>query len=284
MKLLCSIALSLFVLGNWSCVQMETTYTGYDEKNSVQLYIKNFGATVQQINADLVAEDIKIKGDTQGETYVIVRVAGHSVSKEGISMSELQQRIDKYYDVQIQQQNDKTLYISVKQKMNNVPNSESLGFYFEVHTPNSASATVKSVSGDVDIDRISGADITSVSGDIEVDNISGSLVASSTSGDIEGKNIASVNNLHTVSGDIKIEVNTLSNNATLSSVSGDVHLNLPITTQADVALTSVSGEVHIGNMGATHYSTQKSNTIIGTINAGGKSLSVNTTSGNISIN
>ena len=282
MKWLCYLLVSVFVLGGLSCVQINS-HTGYDEKNSVQLYIKNFAATVQQINADLVAEDITVKGDTQGETYVIVRVAGDGVSANGISIDALQQRVDKYYDLQIHQE-DKALSISVKQKMNNVPHSEALGFYFEVHTANSTIATVRNVSGDVKTDRLAGADASDVSGNIELNNISGNAAASNTSGDIAGDNIGSVSNAHTVSGNIKLKINGLPADAEISSVSGGIQLNYPSNVQAGADLGSTSGDVHIGSAGTVNYSVKKDNKITATLNGGGKSLSVHTTSGDISIN
>lgn len=282
MKQLCYLILSVFVLGSLSCIQINSG-AGYSEKNSVQLYIKNFGATVRQINADLVADDIEIKGDTQGETYVTVRVSGDGVSKTGISMDELQQRVDKYYDVQIRQDNNE-LYVSVKQKINNIPHSDALGFFFEVHTAGSTVATVKNVSGDVKIDRAASADISAVSGDIELNNISGNTTASNTSGNITGDNIGAVGNAHTVSGDIKLKINSLPADAEISSVSGNVQLSYPSGTQAAVDMSSTSGGVHIGSAGTVNYSVKKDDKITAALNGGGKSLSVHTTSGDISIN
>lgn len=282
MKQLCYLILSVFALGGLSCVQINS-HAGYTEKNSVQLYIKNFGAAVRQINADLVADDIDIKGDTQGETYVTVRVSGDGVSATGVSVNELQQRVDKYYDIQIRQQ-DKTLYISVKQKMNDVPQAEALGFSFEVHTANSSAAAVKNVSGDVKIDRLAGADASTVSGDIELDNISGNATASNTSGNIDGDNIGSVSDAQTVSGDIKLKINSLPADAEISSVSGGIQLSYPSNIQASVDLGALSGDVHIGNAGAVNYSVKKDNKTTAALNDGGKSLSVHTTSGDISIN
>lgn len=282
MKRLCYLILSTFVLGNLSCMQINSG-TGYNEKNSVQLYIKNFGATVRQLNADLVADDIEIKGDTQGETYVTVRVSGDGVSATGISMDELQRRVSEYYDVQIHQDNN-VLYISVKQKTNNIPQSEALGFYFDVHTANTLIAAVKSVSGDVKIDRVSGVDLSDVSGDIELNNISGNATASNTSGDITGDNIGALSNAHTVSGDIKLKINGLPGDAEISSVSGSIQLHYPSNIQAGIELGSLSGGVHIGNAGTTNYTIKKDDKITGTLNGGGKSLSVHTTSGDININ
>lgn len=282
MKQVYYLILSIFVLSVLSCVQINS-HTDYKEKNSVQLYIKNFSATVQQINADLVADDIMIKGDTKGETYVIVRVAGDGVSATGISMDELQQRVDKYYDVQIRQQ-DKELYLSVKQKTSNIPQSEALGFYFEVHTSAGSIAAVKNISGEVKIDRLAAIKASAVSGNIELKNISGDASVSSTSGNISGDNIASVSSASTVRGDIKLKINALPGEAEISSVSGNIQLAYPSNIQAGVDMESTSGSVHIGSVGAANYSVKKDNKVMGLFNGGGKSLSVHTTSGDININ
>ena len=86
-------------------------------------------------------------------------------------------------------------------------------------------ATIKSVSGDVRIDRVGGElKANSVSGDIRVDEVHGSLQTKSVSGDIR------VGAVH-------------GREATLQSVSGDIQIGVAAGRNVDVDANSVSGDL-----------------------------------------
>jgi DUF4097 and DUF4098 domain-containing protein YvlB len=86
-------------------------------------------------------------------------------------------------------------------------------------------ATIKTVSGDVMLDRIYGSlAFTSVSGDIVVREVGR---------DVEGKS---------VSGDVRIE-STREGRVSVQSVSGDIEIGVPHGTNLDVDAGSVSGDL-----------------------------------------
>jgi putative adhesin len=102
-------------------------------------------------------------------------------------------------------------------------------------------ATLKSVSGDIRIDRV-GGDVrgTSVSGDIRIDDVRGKLVLKSVSGDMR---IGAVHGheatLQSVSGDIQLGVTSGRNvDVDANTVSGDL--------SSDVALAGDAGDFHNG--------------------------------------
>ena len=86
-------------------------------------------------------------------------------------------------------------------------------------------ATLKTVSGDVRIDR--------VGGDLKLTTVSGDAVVRSIGGSVEAK---------TVSGDVRFE-SVREGRATLQSVSGDIELGVEAGTNLDVDAGSVSGDL-----------------------------------------
>jgi hypothetical protein len=86
-------------------------------------------------------------------------------------------------------------------------------------------AAVKSVSGDVRIDR--------VGGDLRFQTVSGDFVVHSLGGSADGKS---------VSGDVRLEW-TREGNVSVQSVSGDIDVGVTSGTNLDVDAGSVSGEL-----------------------------------------
>jgi DUF4097 and DUF4098 domain-containing protein YvlB len=86
-------------------------------------------------------------------------------------------------------------------------------------------AVLKTVSGDVRIDR--------VGGDLTLATVSGDATVRSVGGSVEGK---------TVSGDVRLE-SVREGHVTLQSVSGDLEVGVETGTNLDVDAGSVSGEL-----------------------------------------
>ncbi len=103
---------------------------------------------------------------------------------------------------------------------------------------------VNSVSGDV---RVQGevaedATVKTVSGDVELERVDGDLTVQSVSGDVRAHAIAGSVDTKSVSGDIRLEALT-AGDARFSSVSGDIEIGIAQGSLLDVDAGSTSGDL-----------------------------------------
>jgi DUF4097 and DUF4098 domain-containing protein YvlB len=151
----------------------------------------------------------------------------------------------------------------------------------DIEVERGALKTVSSISGDIILRDIQGVmSVHSVSGDIRVERAMGVVEAHSTSGDMNVSADA-VRSATSISGDIDISAGTVSDAMECSTISGDLRLRVPATTNADITMETVSGNlVNHSGLSISMLSGSK-RSISGRIGAGGKTISVKTTSGDV---
>jgi hypothetical protein len=106
------------------------------------------------------------------------------------------------------------------------------------------SLNVKSASGDLivrgDVER--DAVVKTVSGDVMLERVGGALQFTTVSGDVVARSVGRSVEGKTVSGDARIE-STQEGNVTVQSVSGDIEIGVAAGTNLDVDAGSVSGDL-----------------------------------------
>ena len=107
-----------------------------------------------------------------------------------------------------------------------------------------ASLEVKSASGDLvvngEIER--DATVKTVSGDVRMDRVGGELTVQTVSGDVSAHSVGGSIESKTVSGDLRVE-SLREGRATAQSVSGDIEIGVAAGTNLDVDAGSVSGDL-----------------------------------------
>ncbi len=166
---------------------------------------------------------------------------------------------------------------------------------------------VNSVSGDIEVlDATERVHINTVSGNAHVAKVRGNLRFEGVSGDLEAEDITGDLDTHTVSGEItvrgaraaRVRSETVSGNITyvgsmeangtydFSAHSGDVKLEIPGGTGASLSLQSFSGEVSSRfpmTLQPGQNTSRRNRKMEFTINGGGARVTVQTFSGDITI-
>jgi hypothetical protein len=142
----------------------------------------------------------------------------------------------------------------------------------------------ESVSGDIEIDgAIVGAQISTVSGDVELAGGSGELDLHSISGDLEiDEATAAWLRLESTSGDISASTALApGSDSSVNSISGEVRLRLDRPEDLRLVVTTTSGEI-TSDLALSERSEERRR-LSGQIGAGSASLTVGTTSGDITV-
>jgi hypothetical protein len=167
------------------------------------------------------------------------------------------------------------------------------GINLDITVPRTLGLTVQEVSGNVAVQDITGpVSLETVSGDIKANELNGQISLTTTSGNIRASDINGQTALSSTSGDIEVDHAQLHGQTTLDNTSGnisvtgsldpngsyhmddtsgDIQLTLPANSSFQLATSTTSGDIH------NDFGSQ----VVG--NAPHATLSLDTTSGNISV-
>lgn len=144
---------------------------------------------------------------------------------------------------------------------------------------------VETISGDVQLGdgAVDGATVNTTSGEIDLDGVNGELQIGTVSGDISVRDAnASQLDISTTSGGINYDgAFGAGSDSKVSTISGDVDLTLPEDSSFSLNASTVSGDISNDFELAGAQNDQRS--LTGTIGSGGPTLTVETTSGDISL-
>jgi Toastrack DUF4097 len=118
------------------------------------------------------------------------------------------------------------------------------GLRVEARVPHGAGVQVKTASADTEVSgRLAGLDVNSVSGDVRVrGDVAENATVKTVSGDVNLERVDGDLSAQTVSGDVRVRA--VGGSADTKSVSGDIRLEA--LTAGDARFSSVSGDVEIG--------------------------------------
>ena len=136
---------------------------------------------------------------------------------------------------------------------------------------------------DITVPRSMNVDATTVNGAIELSGITGKLELETTNGHIQVANCAGSLEASTTNGGIHAELVKLAKGQPLSfeTTNGRIELQVPHDLAADIEAGTTNGSISTDlPVATTHF---KRNSLRGTINGGGTSISLHTTNGGIAI-
>lgn len=116
---------------------------------------------------------------------------------------------------------------------------------YTIRVPHNCDVSLRTSSGDLEINRINGTHfVQSSSGDINMHRITGNVLTSSASGDINVHHIEGKLGVRTASGDINVHDSRL-DDLSVHTASGDISLSLVGTPDKDFEIKGISGDVDI---------------------------------------
>lgn len=158
----------------------------------------------------------------------------------------------------------------------------------------SGDITIQQIDGDTEVSTTSGnvkilegkgsREISSSSGDITIQGADGSFDLSTSSGEILFQAQSGMGEIETSSGDIKIELYELAGSINIDSTSGDVNIKLPESSSFDFEANTTSGDIKTFFDNNLQFSKRGDNAVGAYgADAGGKKVSIETTSGDIKV-
>jgi len=232
------------------------------------------------------AQEFKTKFNSRQDRKVVVEMQGSDVTVEGYEGDELIIRGNGFEEPPKMAQGLRPLY-------NTAQDNTQIGLSVTPGTGNTlriVKASRKEASYTIRVPRRTALVFTETnwgSGDLVVKELEGSIEASLKSGDLKLLNVSGPVVANSVSGDVTIRFTSMRPEpSSISVVSGDLDVSMPPASKATMTLRSISGEIYTDfdlNLGKGPDNTNRigGQTVSGTINGGGPSLSLKTISGDI---
>jgi hypothetical protein len=229
---------------------------------------------------------ISVTGVDESQARLEVFVTSNNNGE--LSRDELQQRLDKYYTLDISTNNNQ-LIASVKQKnMNNVDWKKSVNVSFKIYLPINVTTDLETSGGSISLSNLNGTHTFKTSGgSIYVDNVKGKMKGKGSGGSITIQN--SSNNIDLVTSGGSIRAKECTGNITLRTSGGSVDLDgLDGTIDAETSGGSIDADNIKGDLTAsTSGGSIKLSNIYSSVNAetsgGGIEAAINETTKSVKL-
>jgi DUF4097 and DUF4098 domain-containing protein YvlB len=237
----------------------------------------------KELKVKTFSGDVKVSTWSSSEVYV--KIIGNEEAKENL-------------DFKIENSDDG---VDISIKKNSTDDFSNLNLSIEIKTPQIYNADISTASGDLELNGLSGnikmktasgdiktsettgsADLKTAGGDIKSSDYTGDISVSTAGGDItlDGSN-GNVSGA-TAGGNIKLIYSGTNSGIKLTTSGGDIEISLPGDFAANCKLTTISGEI-MSDIPITSESKVSETKLKGTMNGGGEQLKCSTSSGDIKI-
>src|SRR5450432_1597671 len=214
-------------------------------------------ASPKKITVGTSHGDISVSDVPASQTRVEVYVRPNNSNQE-LTKQEIQKKLDEYYSLEISLSGD-VLNASVRQKKDILFNESGLSISFVIYTPKTASSSLKTSHGNIDLTGLEGSqDAETSHGNITISKIKGKLVGETSHGNVS---VTDCND--------DIDASTSHGDITVRNCAGTIKL---ITSHGNIDLRDLKGNVRAG----TSHGDVSGNNIAG-------ELTASTSHGNVSL-
>ena len=120
-------------------------------------------------------------------------------------------------------------------------------------------------------------------GGVTLQNVSGTLTAATTNGGVTGRDLSGPVSATTVNGGVQLGLTAVTGDVQASAVNGGIRIELPSNANARLDATVVNGGINVDDSLKLTGGEQERRHVSGTLNAGGPTISAQTTNGGVRI-
>ncbi len=196
------------------------------------------GAGIKDVEVETSGGSISVTGEAGGKARVEVYITGNN-SRDQLSRQEIQDRLAKYYDLDITTDNNKLKAIA-KRKHDINDWKKSLSISFRVYVAREVSTDLSTSGGSISLKNLSGKENFSTSGgSLSLDDVSGTIDGRTSGGSISVSNSHDDIELSTSGG--SIEASKCEGKLRLSTSGGSLDLQ---DLKGDIRATTSGGSIH----------------------------------------
>lgn len=141
--------------------------------------------------------------------------------------------------------------------------------------------TISTSTGSIDVRDVDGdVNASSSTGGIDVANVTGTASASATTGSVTVRDPGRLGDVSTSTGSIDVQVPALDDDVRVQATTGSVTAALAADLDADLHVTTSTGSIAVEDLDV-HSEIGDSDVLVGTLNDGGQSLRIETSTGSV---
>ena len=208
--------------------------------------------SVHEVRAETSGGNISVSGETSGEARIEVYIKPSNGRDYGMSKEEIEKKLNEF-DLTVGVEGG-VLKAIAKHKDHFMNWNNSLSISFVIHAPQTASSSLRTSGGNIDIKGLSGTeDFRTSGGNLEVEQLSGKITGRTSGGNVSIINSRDNIDLQTSGGNMKAErcegtirLSTSGGNVTLKGLKGNIRAT---TSGGEVEGADISGEVQARTSG-----------------------------------
>jgi|SRR5690606_21573380 len=215
------IGIFLLLIGSTACASIVVN-------DAVLMATKKFSSSqVKNLTVNTSGGSIEVNGNGGNETTVEMHVRPNN--NRNLSKSEIQEILDRDYEISIEQKGNTVEAIAKRKNQGNWRNA--LNVSFRVKTGKNVASNLKTSGGSINIANLIGnQDFQTSGGSLKVNNIQGNIEGQTSGGSITAENLNGDVHLTTSGGSIrltqlsgKIDVRTSGGSINGKSIDGSLH-------------------------------------------------------------
>jgi DUF4097 and DUF4098 domain-containing protein YvlB len=192
------------------------------------------GQNIQHVHAETSGGNLTVQSGSDARVEVYVQPNNYK-SVTGMSRSEIQARLDEYYDLDLSV-SGQTLNAVAKPKKNMSNWNKSVSVSFVVYVSSNVSTHLRTSGGNIGLFGLTGKqDFTTSGGNLNLERLKGTIKGRTSGGNINLKEVSD-----------NIDLTTSGGNITAENCNGNIELT---TSGGSVSLTGLNGDIEATTSG-----------------------------------